>query len=148
MELFSFTLKCNALDFIFPVLIGLICYISYKASIEPILKSKLVFNAYYVKKRQEYHRFLTSGFIHADEMHLIFNMIALYTFGDILLEHLTYQYCSFGIVYLTLIFLLGVIVSEIPSYFEHQGNIGYNSLGASGGVSSVIFAFISEDRGL
>lgn len=142
MELFSFTSKCNTLEFLFIILIGSICIISYKASNNPILKSKLVFNAFYVKNKREFHRFLTSGFIHGDEMHLIFNMIALYTFGDTLLEYLTYQYCSLGIVYLLLIFSLGVIVSEVPSYFKHQDNIGYNSLGASGGVSSIVFAFI------
>lgn len=118
---------------------------SYRAFEDPILRSKLVFNAYFVKNKDEYSRFLTSGFIHADWGHLIFNLLALYSFGINLLFLLTQTYCSLGIVYLLLIFLLGVIVSEIPSYFQHQDNIGYNSLGASGGVSSIIFANILLD---
>ncbi len=136
---------CNHYVEIFYALIGLICYLSYKAFEDPVLRSKLIFNAYLVKTKGENLRFLSSGFIHGDWMHLIFNMIALYSFGLNLLYFLTFTHCSLGIVYLILIFLIGVIVSEIPSYFKHQDNIGYNSLGASGGVSSIIFANILVD---
>src|SRR5690606_23836602 len=38
--------------------------------------------------------------------------------------------------------LIGVIVADIPTYLKHQNDYNYYSLGASGGVSTIIFASI------
>jgi membrane associated rhomboid family serine protease len=46
-----------------------------------------------------------------------------------------------GLVYVAL-YLIGIIVSDIPSFVKHKNNPGYNSLGASGGVSAIVFSFI------
>ncbi|MCY7351395.1 MAG: rhomboid family intramembrane serine protease [Cytophagaceae bacterium] len=100
-------------------------------------------NPYTISRRNEYWRFITSGFIHADWGHLIFNMISLYFFGDIVERTLA---ALAGpdmakIMYLAL-YLLGIIISDLPTFFQHRNDPGYNSLGASGGVSSVVFAGI------
>jgi membrane associated rhomboid family serine protease len=105
--------------------------------------SRWLFNPYRVQSRQEYGRFVTSGLIHADIGHLAFNMITFYSFGNIVEQ--TFQYLfgpTTGMVYFLLLYVLGVIVSDLPTFFKHRENPGYNSLGASGGVSSVVFVGI------
>lgn len=82
---------------------------------------------------EQYYRFLTSGFIHADFMHLAFNMFAFYSFG-------LFMEGAIGSVYFVALYILGIILSDIPSFFKHKNNPGFASLGASGGVSSVVFA--------
>lgn len=101
----------------------------------PTVLSRWMFNAYQIARRNEYWRFITSGFVHADWGHLIFNMISLYFFGQ-LMEQVV------GREYYLVLYLVGIIVSEIPSYLKHRNNPNYNSLGASGGVSAVVFAGI------
>jgi len=96
--------------------------------------------------RGQWYRLLTSGFIHADVMHLGFNMLTLWFFGRLLEEqYFAVQFAQFGSIskYMFLIFyLLGIVVSDLPTYIKHRNNNSYASLGASGGVSAVLFAFI------
>ncbi len=89
--------------------------------------------------RGQYYRFLTSGFIHADLQHLLFNMLTLYFFGKVMEDYLNAELG--GWAFLTL-YLGAIIISDIPSYLKNKDNAGYASLGASGGVSAVLFAFI------
>ncbi len=83
----------------------------------------------------DYYRFLTAGFVHADTMHLAFNMITLYFFGDYLVQYI-------GNEKFVLLYLLGIVVSCLPSYIKKRQQPGYRSLGASGGVSAIVFAMI------
>ncbi len=89
--------------------------------------------------RGQYYRFLTSGFIHADIQHLLFNMLTLYFFGDAIEQFLTVNIGSWA--FLTL-YLGAIVISDIPSYLKNKNNPRYASLGASGGVSAIVFAFI------
>ncbi len=106
----------------------------------------LMFNPYKINSRRQYYRFITSGFIHNDHIHLIFNMIALYYFG----AGVEYNFRkTFGgdlaPVYFGALYLIGIVVADVPTYFKNQNNPGYNAVGASGGVSSVVLAFILFD---
>jgi membrane associated rhomboid family serine protease len=96
---------------------------------------------YYEKREKQYYRFITSGFLHADWMHLIFNMFTLFFFGRNI--EIIFSAAGLGgnIAYLALYFL-GLIAADIPSYLKHQDNEDYRSLGASGAVSAVVFASI------
>ncbi|MES2647891.1 MAG: rhomboid family intramembrane serine protease [Bacteroidota bacterium] len=87
----------------------------------------------------QYYRLLTSGFIHADFNHLIFNMLTLYFFGRTVEEAMGTIIGKYGFLAL---YLGGIIVSDIPSYLKNRNNNHYASLGASGGVSAVVFSFI------
>jgi len=110
------------------------------------LFSKLLFNPYQVWHRREVHRLLTHGFVHADWMHLIINMIVLYSFGSNVerwfiqlkysgyLENPTLVYC--------LLYFGGIIIASLISLFRYRDNYQYNSVGASGAVSAVVFASI------
>ena len=84
-------------------------------------------------------RMITSGFLHADEVHLAFNMITLYFFGRAME---VFFIAKIGKVGFLLFYIAGIIVSEIPSYIKHRNNYQYRSLGASGAVTAVLFSFI------
>jgi len=101
-----------------------------------------MFNPYKIAKRKQYYRFITSGFIHKDWMHLIFNMFTLYFLGEFVEEYFKYNFMdSYFIVY-PLFYLSAIVVSSIPTFFKHREHPYYNALGASGGVSSLVFSFI------
>lgn len=103
---------------------------------------KMIMNPYLAYHRKQYYRFITSGLIHQDHMHLIFNMLALYFFGPIVEMVFTAIFGSAGPVYFVLLYVLALVASDIPSFFKYRNIPGYNSLGASGAVSAVVFAFI------
>jgi membrane associated rhomboid family serine protease len=124
------------------IIIGITVLVSFAAWNNPDLMRKYIMNPYSVDRRGEYMRFITSGFIHQDHMHLIFNMITLYSFGSLLEQIFEIYFGDLGAIYYAVLYLLAIIVSEVPTYFKHRSNAGYNSLGASGGVSAIVFAVI------
>ena len=102
------------------------------------LFNRLIFYPPAVKNGQ-WDRFVTHGFIHADGVHLLFNMFTLYFFGSEI-EKL-YRHFLFGYGFVVF-YVLAIVVAIIPSYLKHKNDVSYLSLGASGGVSAVLFAFI------
>jgi membrane associated rhomboid family serine protease len=117
------------------IVIIITCAASFYAWNKPEIYGKWMMNPYRVNHHNEYYRFVTSGFIHADYMHLFFNMYSLYLFGRLIESYL-------GPLNFVLLYLAGIIVSDLPTYFKYRKSSHYNSLGASGGVSSVIFSSI------
>lgn len=107
----------------------------------PGIVNKTIMWPYGVKRQQQYGRFITSGFLHADYIHLFFNMFTLYFFG-LNLEYAFAQYGLGGNLSYLALYFLALIVSDIPSYIKHKDDYNYHSLGASGAVSAVIFATI------
>jgi membrane associated rhomboid family serine protease len=106
------------------------------------LLDKLMMNPYRILSQGQYYRLVTSGFIHRDHMHLIFNMFSFYFFGA-QLEYIFQEiFGSLGSFHFIALYLLGIVVSDIPTVFKHRNNPYYNSLGASGAVSAVVFACI------
>lgn len=125
------------------VIIIMTSFISYQAFNKSDMKGRFIFNPYSVKTRGEYHRLLTHGFIHADWNHLILNMVMLFFFGPTL----EYQFIHiFGPTFSSLAFvgfyLSAIVIASVPDYFRHQDYMGYNSLGASGATSALLFAYI------
>lgn len=110
---------------------------------QPLLKAKYMFNPYAVKHRKEWWRFFTGAFLHADLMHLAFNMIALYSFGKAL-EGVVFKelFEAKAGLYFAGLYIGGLLFADIYSFEKHKNDIWYNSLGASGAVSAVIFSFI------
>ncbi len=96
---------------------------------------------YYEKRNKEYYRFITSGFLHADWIHLFFNMFTLYFFGGSV--EIIFSAGGLGGMYAYLaLYFFGLIAADIPSYLKHNNDTDYRSLGASGAVSAVIFSSI------
>ena len=124
------------------ILMGVIVVVSAMAFGNPKLRASLIMNPYIISRRGEYHRLLTSGFIHADWMHLGFNMFSLYFFSISTNPQIKGVEQILGPVAYLALFLLGVVVSSIPTFFQHKDSPHYNALGASGGVAAVIFSFI------
>lgn len=116
--------------------------ISMYAWNNPSVMDKLILNPYKVTKRKEYYRFVTSGFVHADWGHLLFNMLSLWFMGEGIEGLFGMLFGSSGTFYFLLLYIVGIVVSDIPTFLKHRNNSNYNSLGASGGVSAVIFAII------
>ena len=108
------------------------------------LVDKTIMWPYRVKREKQFYRMVTSGFLHADWMHLFFNMFTLYFFGSLLEKMFTVYELGGKISYLGLYFL-ALIASDIPSYFKHQDDYNYRSLGASGAVAAIVFAVILFD---
>ena len=96
-------------------------------------------------KRGQLYRFITHGFIHADVPHLIFNMLAFYSFGELLEKQVFSDECFFGEwgkVFFLILYLGGLIIASLPDYFKYSDSYHFRSLGASGAVSAVIFSSI------
>ncbi len=93
-------------------------------------------------RRGQWWRMLTHGLVHADGAHLAFNMITLFFFGSIM-ERVMVPYI--GIVGFVLFYLAGILIAILPTHVQHRNDPNYRSLGASGAVSAVLFAFILLD---
>lgn len=119
--------------------------VSFYTMNQPQVLYQLMMNPYQVVHRQQYYRLVTSGFIHKDFTHLLFNMISFYFFGTKLEYIFTYIFEGLAPVYFIALYILGIIVSDLPTLFKNKNNPGYNSLGASGAVAAVIFACIMFD---
>ena len=102
---------------------------------------ELIFWPPAINKNHQYYRFITCGLIHADYMHLLFNMLTLYFFGTFMEAHYQGELGLQKWYYLAL-YIGALIVSNIPTYLKHRNDYNYRSLGASGAVSAVLFAFI------
>lgn len=112
--------------------------VSLMAFNSPQLKARLIFWPPAMQQGQ-YDRFISHGFVHADGAHLLFNMITLFFFGSII-ENFYRQYLfEMGFV---LFYLGGLIFAILPSYLKHKNDARWASLGASGAVSAVLFAYI------
>ena len=121
------------------IIIALTCVISFMAFSNPRLLDRLILWPPAITRGKEYWRLLTCGLVHADGQHLLFNMLTLYFFGRLMEQFYTAYIGAIGYV---LFYAGGLVVSSLPSYLRHRDDSGYRSLGASGAVSAVLFAFI------
>jgi membrane associated rhomboid family serine protease len=92
-----------------------------------------------IARQREYHRLVTYGLVHADFGHLLFNMVTLFFFGRVMEGFFSARLGAFGFA---LFYIGGLVVSILPTYVKNRNNPQYRSLGASGAVSAVLFAFI------
>ena len=129
-------LSLNEVLILITALVSVLAFRNYE------LMDKLVLNPYSISRRQEYWRFVTSGFVHADFGHLFVNMFTLYSFGNMMEQIYNQITPGNGALLYLLLYIGGIIVSDLPTFFKHRNQFSYNSLGASGGVSSVLFAAI------
>src|ERR1700743_3550051 len=123
------------------VVVVLTCLISLVAFNSSKVMDDLIFWPPAISMRHQYYRFVTCGFIHADLMHLAFNMFTLYFFGRGL-ENYYMGILGLQHYYFTLLYFSAIVIANIPSYIKQRDNYNYRSLGASGAVCAVLFAFI------
>ena len=128
--------------YILMAVIGLVTYFAWE---RPELHRRLMLNPYTVVHEKKYYQLITSGFVHNNGIHLLLNLFTLYFFG-LAIEQIFYSYFGdLGLVLYILLFITAVIVANIPTTIKHKNNYNYNSLGASGGVSALVMAFILFD---
>ncbi|NOY37172.1 MAG: rhomboid family intramembrane serine protease [Chlorobi bacterium] len=108
--------------------------------------NKLLLNPYRTYHKKEIWRILTHGFVHANWWHLGINMFVLYSFGlfcERYMEQLAQNHwIKIPMMNYLILYFGGIIAASIPSVIKNKDNPWYNSVGASGGVSSVVFASI------
>jgi membrane associated rhomboid family serine protease len=102
------------------------------------LLNKLVLYPYVMVRQNQWYRIVTHAFIHADWMHLIFNMIALWSFGSFVFDRLLFI-TPYPVVHFLIMYFGAILFSSISDVAKHRDNSHYASLGASGAVSAVIF---------
>ncbi len=121
-------------------LIAITCVVSWMAFDKRSLADRLVLWPPALERRHEYWRLVSYGFVHADIGHLAFNMITLFFFGreiERVMAGVTGSWLTYPLFYLA-----ALAVSILPSYLKHRHDANYVSLGASGAVTAVLFAFI------
>lgn len=115
------------------------CVVSFLAFKNEKLINDLILWPPAISRGKQYYRLVSYGFIHADGMHLLFNMITLYFFGRYV-EQFVSGYI--GMVGFLAFYLSAIVVSILPTFMKNANNPAYRSLGASGAVSAVLFAFV------
>ena len=108
--------------------------VTHLALINPELMRRLLFKPKEILRKKQYDRLFSSALIHADWMHAGFNLFALYSFGSAI--ELLYGWQTLLAVY-----VLAILGGSLLSLYLHRFH-DYAALGASGGVSGVIFATI------
>lgn len=118
------------------LIIGFTCLVSIPAFGNEKMINNMVFYPARMKNGKELYRFLTHGVLHADYMHLIFNMLTLYFFGPYVEDGIL------GKLPFILLYVTALVASSMFDFFKHKDNYYYRSLGASGAVSAVLFVTI------
>lgn len=90
----------------------------------------------------EYYRWLTSGFLHGDYMHLLFNMITLYFFGGAVERWFAMLFPGFGSTLYLLFYLIAIVAASLATFYRYRNVQSFASIGASGAVSAILFAAI------
>lgn len=101
----------------------------------PQLVERSLFRPYWFLRARRFETIFTSGFVHADIGHLLFNMVTFWFFAFPLERYI-------GTWKFLLLYAIGLVLSHSCSYFKHKNNERYASLGASGAISAVLFAYI------
>lgn len=101
----------------------------------PKLIDRCLFRPYWYLRRHEYDTVIASGFVHADLAHLIFNMVTFYFFAFPVERRI-------GTTQFILLYVLGLLLSELGTYLKQRNNPDYATLGASGAISAVLFASV------
>ncbi len=115
--------------------------LTYKGFQDVAFFDKYAFNVHKVLVDKEYRRLVTSGFLHGNWTHYLFNMITLYLFSDSLEAFL-------GIPSFLLVFFGSLIGGNLVALYIHRNHPDYTAIGASGAVSGLIFASIALFPGM
>lgn len=94
-----------------------------------------LFRPYYFVRDKQYDTMILSGFIHGDVGHLLFNMFTFYFFAFPMERFI-------GTIPFLVLYFFGLVISHTCTWYKHRNNPGYASLGASGAISAVLFAYI------
>ncbi len=103
--------------------------------VQPAIIQKSLFRPYWVLRNRDWGTLFASGFVHADLSHLLFNMITFFFFAFPLEARI-------GTVPFVVLYVLALALSSVYTWWQHNGEPDYATLGASGAIAAVLFAFI------
>lgn len=127
------------------IIIIMTCIVSFTAFNNQKVMDDLIFYPPAITTQKQYYRFFTCGFIHANIPHLLFNMYSFWIFGEYVEIRFMTIFGPAGRWLYLLMYLSALLFCLLPTYKKNKDNYYYRSLGASGAVSAVIFAFIFLD---
>ncbi|RYZ52162.1 MAG: rhomboid family intramembrane serine protease [Sphingobacteriales bacterium] len=110
--------------------------VSWQGLKQQYIIDKYAFNIEKVQINKEYIRFISSGFLHVNWLHLIINMFVLFSFGSGLEARL-------GVLPFAIIYFSSLTGGNLLALLIHKHNPHYTSVGASGAISGLIFASIA-----
>ena len=123
------------------IIILLTSFSSFIAFKNQAVFEKYAFIPYQVKYKKEHIRLISYAFLHVDLPHLIFNMFSFYMFGEMIENQLVLNYgVLLGELHFLIIYFVGALIATVWPYVRNSENANYISVGASGAVSSVLFA--------
>jgi membrane associated rhomboid family serine protease len=123
-------------QFAAPAIMGLTIAISLLGLFKlPAIIQKFLFRPYFFLRKRQYDTMVMSGFIHADLGHLLFNMVTFYFFAFPMER-------TIGTLSFVILYFAGLALSHACTFVKHRNQPEYASLGASGAISAVLFAYI------
>lgn len=122
------------LNLITVIIIAANVIISYKGFNDYSFFNRYKFHVGSVKNGEQI-RVFSSGFLHADMQHLLFNMLTLYFFSGIVVDYL-------GTMGFLIVYLGGLIFGNLLSLYFHENENHYSAIGASGAVTGILYSAI------
>ncbi len=127
------------------IIIAVTVIFSLRAFNNYALFDRFKFQPQAITRGKQYDRLLTSGFLHVDMTHLLFNMLTLFFFANVVIgffaRHMGNDIAT-GSVLFAVLYLLAIIGGNLLALLFQQNNPNYSAVGASGGVSGILFASI------
>lgn len=123
------------------IIIAITCIVSFIGFKDRQFFDRYKFNIYAILDLKQIDRLITSAFLHADTMHLFFNMLTLYFFTDVVVGDL-------GVTKYTIIYFISILGGNLLSLWLYRGDSVYSAIGASGGVCGILFASIALNPNL
>ncbi len=108
----------------------------------PHLIEKFSFYPYLIFRKRQFCRFISSGFLHKDVWYTVFCMLTLYYFGERLEETYRYYYGLKGEFLFLIVYFGGILIPNILLFNWYKADMYYKSLGASGGISAIVFSYV------
>jgi membrane associated rhomboid family serine protease len=118
------------------------CGVSFLCFQNENLFNKLKHFPYAEHRHKEFYRWLTSGFVHGNIMHLFLNMFVFHSFGSYVEKAYKVQYGALGGTVFLLVYLLTIAIANVPTFQKHHESTYYSGIGASGGVAGILFIAI------
>jgi membrane associated rhomboid family serine protease len=117
------------------IILGLTVIMSAIGFNRPAFIQYNLFRPYWFLRKRQYWTLVSSGFVHADVSHLLFNLLTFYFFAFRL-------QAVIGPGMFTALYLIALILSNTGTYLKRRLEPDYACLGASGAILAVMFAEI------
>ncbi len=125
------------------VLIGITGLVSYQAFNNSRMFNRLLHHPYTEKREKAYYRWITSGFIHGDMTHLLINLFVFFSFGPLVESRFEAAFGPIlGKVNFLVLYFGSMVAADLVTYFKHQNNSSFRSVGASGAIAGIVFSFV------